>query len=202
LISGRKNASIAAASRWSRGGSLLQAAHHPNTSASASVFRTGTRNGTRNGTGNMRMPHRRMAHLRMAQWRMEAPLMSISRTNRHIGRPSVSHLDKKRGTVMAGLASGRSLHNCAQAKFPPISLKGVLFGRRPDRGMSPRVRSTPRPVHRVCHVMWWLTAGVRPTTTQQRTGEVPAYFPEGSFIWQATRQRGRLCILCAVERIA
>ena len=60
--------------------------------------------------------------------------MGLSRTNRHIGRPSVSHLDKKRGTVMAGLASGRSLHNCAQAKFPPISLKGVLFGKRPDRG--------------------------------------------------------------------
>ena len=45
------------------------------------------------------------------------------------------------------------------------------------------------PVHRIWRVLVWLTIGVRPVITQLRTGEVPAYFPEGSFIWQATRQR-------------
>ena len=33
--------------------------------------------------------------------------------------------------------------------------------------------------------MWWLTAGVRPTTTQQRTGEVPAYFPDAVSAYKA-----------------
>ena len=43
-------------------------------------------------------------------------------------------LKKTRRTVLAGLASGRSSHNYAQAEFPPISRKGFLFGRRPDKG--------------------------------------------------------------------
>ena len=86
------------------------------------------------------------------------------------------------------MASGRPLRNVAKAKFPPILPKGVLFGGRPDRGVS-----VPCPASRVWRVMWWLTVGVRPATTQLRTGEAPAYSPEGCFIRQATRQRGRLC---------
>jgi hypothetical protein len=39
--------------------------------------------------------------------------------------------------------------------------------------------------------------GVRPVITQLRTGEVPAYFPGGYFIWQATRQR----VACAFVRV-
>jgi len=41
---------------------------------------------------------------------------------------------------MAGLASGRSSHNCTQAKFPPFPQKGVLWGGRPDRGHHPHIR--------------------------------------------------------------
>ena len=140
-------------------------------------------------------------------------------------------METKQATVMAGLASGRPLHNNAKAKFPPFPQKGVLWGERPDRGMFPvsgpshlarsgvadhwrqadhyvtRPKRSSRlfpyrsfmgrasrqgvfsqhPVHRIWRVLWWPTIGVRPVITQLRTGEVPAYFPEGSFIWQATR---------------
>ena len=48
-------------------------------------------------------------------------------------------IEKTRATVLAGLALGRSSQNYAQAKFPPISLEGILFGRRPDKGAPVRV---------------------------------------------------------------
>ena len=43
--------------------------------------------------------------------------------------------------------------------------------------------------------------GVRPATTQPRESEVPAYFPEGCSIRQATRQRG-ICPLSGISRLA
>ena len=53
-------------------------------------------------------------------------------------------METKQATVMAGLASGRSSHNCAKAtvsaEFPPFPKKGVLWGGRPDRGHVPRIR--------------------------------------------------------------
>ena len=72
-----------------------------------------------------------------------------------------SDMWKKRGTVTAGLASGRSSHNCAQAKVPPVSFCKVFYSAGdPTGGVV-----SPHPVLRVQRVMRWLTSGVRPTTT-------------------------------------
>ena len=96
-------------------------------------------------------------------------------------------METKQATVMAGLASGRPLHNNAKAKFPPFPQKGVLWGGRPDRGMFPV--SGPSHLARSVVADHWRQAGHH-TTAHRRSSRL---FPRRVFHLAGDPTEGRLC---------
>lgn len=94
---------------------------------------------------------------------------------------------KKRGTVTAGLASGRPLHNDAKAKLPPISPKGVLFGRRPDRGRGVPASGPSRAARHVVADRW--RQADHYVTRPRRSSRL---FPKRVFYSAGDPTRGRL----------